>query len=172
MEKRLNTKVNQYIVGFKEELRDKLFESNLPDDERNDLLRFVLDYNGLNFHADDFAKRKRVKNAVPLYERCCAKRASNEQCTRRKKEGYEYCGTHLKGIPNGAISTDTTEQTPITQRVEVWGEDIMGITYYIDKNRNVYQTEDIIMNKHNPKIIAKYEKSETGEYTIPEFNMM
>jgi len=172
MEKRLNTKVNQYIVGFKQELRDKLIESNLGEDERNNLLRFVLDYNGLNFEADDFTKRKRVKNAVPLFERCCAKRANNEQCTRRKKNGHDYCGTHLKGIPNGAISTDDAEQIPTTQRVEVWGEDIMGITYYIDKNGNVYQTEDIIMNKHNPNVIAKYVKNENGEYTIPEFNMM
>ena len=30
--------------------------------------------------------------------------------------------------------------------------------YYIDDSFNVYQTEDIMLNKVNPKIIAKYEK--------------
>ena len=41
---------------------------------------------------------------------------------------------------------------------------------YIDKSNNVYQAEDIISNKINPKIIAKYLKD--GEkYSIPEFNI-
>jgi hypothetical protein len=39
-----------------------------------------------------------------------------------------------------------------------------------DLNGNVYQAEDIIGNKINPKIIAKYLKN--GEiYSIPEFNI-
>ena len=41
---------------------------------------------------------------------------------------------------------------------------------YIDKNMNVYQAEDIISNKVNPKIIAKYVRD--GEtYSIPEFSI-
>jgi hypothetical protein len=54
--------------------------------------------------------------------------------------------------------------------VEVWAQDIQGIVYYIDKSNNVYQAEDIVSNKINPKIIAKYLKN--GEhYSIPEFNI-
>ena len=171
MEKRLNTKVTQYVVGFKNELKNKIMESGLDDAEQSNIIKFIYDYNGIVFTTDDFIKRKRVKNAVPLFERCCAKRACNEQCTRRKKEGFEYCGTHLKGVPNGSMAVDV-DNTPLMQRVEVWGEDIMGITYYIDKNLNVYQTEDIIMNKHNPKIIAKYVLGPNGQYTIPEFDLV
>jgi hypothetical protein len=56
------------------------------------------------------------------------------------------------------------------QKIEVWAQDIQGIIYYIDKMMNVYQAEDIVSNKPNPKIIAKYVK--VGEtYTIPEFEM-
>jgi hypothetical protein len=106
---------------------------------------------------------------VPIFDRCCAKRASNEQCTRRKKEGCEYCGTHLKGTPHGIVDAQN-EQKNTTQKIEVYAQDIQGIVYYIDKNNNVYQAEDIISNKVNPKIIAKYVKD--GEiYSIPEFNM-
>jgi hypothetical protein len=113
-------------------------------------------------------KRKRVKNAVNLNDRCCAKRASEEQCTRRKKEGYEYCGTHLKGTPHGICDKDASSDKQHGQKVEVWVQDIQGIVYYIDKNYNVYQAEDIIVNKQNPKVIAKYVKN--GEnYFIPEF---
>ena len=56
------------------------------------------------------------------------------------------------------------------QKVEVWAQDILGIIYYIDKNGNVYQAEDIVSNKQNPKIIAKYVKTGTG-ISIPEFGI-
>ena len=54
---------------------------------------------------EDFQKRKRVKNVVPQFERCGAKRANGEQCTRRKKDDSCFCGTHVKGTPHGEVST-------------------------------------------------------------------
>jgi hypothetical protein len=135
----------------------------------NQLLQYIYDYERLSFNKEDFQKRKRVKNFVPIFDRCCAKRASNEQCTRRKKEGCEYCGTHQKGTPHGIIDAQN-EPKSTTQKIEVYAQDIQGIVYYIDKNNNVYQAEDIISNKINPKIIAKYAK-EGETYSIPEFNI-
>jgi hypothetical protein len=62
------------------------------------------------------------------------------------------------------------ENKVTTQKIEVWAQDIQGIVYYIDKTNNVYQAEDVVINKVNPKIIAKYVKN--GEhYSIPEFNI-
>jgi len=170
MEKRLNKKTEQYITNFKDNIRDKVQQMGISkDDKMNQLLQYVYDYERLSFEKEDFQKRKRVKNFVPVFDRCCAKRATNEQCTRRKKEGNEYCGTHMKGTPHGII--DNQEDAKITtQKVEVWAQDIQGIIYYIDKNNNVYKAEDIIVNKLNPKIIAKYIKN--GDvYSIPEFNI-
>jgi len=132
-------------------------QTKLTMNEINELIQYIYDYDRLTFNKEDFQKRKRVKNFVPIYDRCGAKRANNEKCTRRKKDGYEYCGTHLKGIPHGII--DTQEETKnTTQKIEVQAQEIQGIVYYIDKNNNVYQTEDVISNKLNPKIIAKYVK--------------
>jgi hypothetical protein len=75
----------------------------------------------------------------------------------------------MKGTPHG-IMDNQQENKFTTQKIEVWAQDIQGIIYYIDKNNNVYQTEDIIVNKINPKIIAKYVKN--GEqYSIPELNI-
>jgi hypothetical protein len=132
-------------------------------------MQYIYDYERLTFSKEDLQKRKRVKNFVPMFDRCCAKRANEEQCTRRKKDGNEYCGTHMKGTPHGII--DAQNEVKINyQKIEVWAQDIQGIIYYIDKNNNVYQAEDIISNKMNPKIIAKYVKN--GEiYSIPEFNI-
>jgi hypothetical protein len=170
MEKRLNKKAESYITSFKDGIREKVTQMGMTKDQQvNQLLQYIYDYDRLSFNKEDFQKRKRVKNFVPIFDRCCAKRASNEQCTRRKKEGCEYCGTHLKGTPHGIIDTQN-EPKNNTQKIEVCAQDIQGIVYYIDKNGNVYQAEDIIGNKINPKIIAKYLKN--GEiYSIPEFNI-
>jgi len=170
MERRLNKKLEGYITSFKDNIKEKTVHLGMNTNEQvNQLLQYIYDYDRLTFDKEDFQKRKRVKNFVPIFDRCCAKRASNEQCTRRRKEGSEYCGTHMKGTPHGIV--DTQEETKVnTQKIEVWAQDIQGIVYYIDKLNNVYQAEDIVSNKTNPKIIAKYLKK--GEvYSIPEFNI-
>ena len=170
MEKRLNKKAETYVTTFKDSIREKAAQMGMSkNDKVNQLLQYIYDHDRLSFVKEDFQKRKRVKNFVPIFDRCCAKRASSEQCTRKKKEGSEYCGTHMKGTPHG-IMDNQQENKFTTQKIEVWAQDIQGIIYYIDKNNNVYQTEDIIVNKINPKIIAKYVKN--GEqYSIPELNI-
>jgi hypothetical protein len=170
MEKRLNKKLEGYITSFKDSILEKATQLGMSkNEEASQLIQFIYDYDRLTFNKEDFQKRKRVKNFVPIFDRCCAKRASNEQCTRRKKEGCEYCGTHLKGTPHGIVDNQN-EHKNTTQKIEVYAQDIQGIIYYIDKTSNVYQAEDIINNKVNPKIIAKYLK--IGEnYSIPEFNI-
>jgi hypothetical protein len=170
MERRINKKIETYILEFKEDIKCKAEQLGLSNDPKlNSIVKFVYDYDRLILTKDDFMKRKRVKNSVHLADRCCAKRASCEQCTRRRKDGSEYCGTHLKGTPHGICQSDENEK-PQGQKIEVWVQEIKGIVYYIDKNNNVYQTEDIYTNKINPKIIAKYVKQ--GEnYSIPEFNI-
>jgi hypothetical protein len=170
MERRLNKKAETYITSFKDNIREKATQMGITKNEQvNQLIQYIYDYDRLSFNKEDFQKRKRVKNFVPIFDRCCAKRASNEQCTRRKKEGSEYCGTHMKGTPHGVIDNQCDVKNN-TQKVEVWAQDIQGIVYYIDKGNNVYQAEDIVGNKTNPKIIAKYLK--VGEtYSIPEFNI-
>jgi len=51
------------------------------------------------------------------------------------------------------------------KKMEVFAQEIRGILYYIDAFQNVYNTEDIMMNKENPAIIAKYEIVD-GVYVI------
>jgi hypothetical protein len=170
MEKRLTKKANEYFKEFKDNIKDKAEKMGLTKNEHvNQLIQYIYDHDSLCFNKEDFQKRKRVKNVVPLFDRCCAKRASCEQCTRRKKNGSEYCGTHVKGTPHGIVQSQE-ESKNTTQKIEVYAKDIQWIVYYIDSNNNVYQTEDIIKNKINPKIIAKYVRN--GEhFSIPEFNI-
>jgi hypothetical protein len=168
MEKRINKKIEVYTTAFKEKILERSSQLGIKDDQLNSLMQYIYDYERLSLNKDDFLKRKRVKNVVPYFDRCCAKRASSEQCTRRKKEGCEYCGTHMKGTPHGLVENEENKQT--TQKIEVWAQEILGIVYYIDKFGSVYQAEDIVNNKINPRVIAQYVK--TGDvFSIPDFGI-
>ena len=99
MENRIGKKIDIHLSQFKNTIKD-WFDNNDSDIcgtcTRSDFLKFIFDYNGILLSKDDFQKRKRVKNSIPIQIRCCAKRANGEQCTRRKKNENDYCGTHCK----------------------------------------------------------------------------
>jgi len=170
MEKRLNKKFEEYITSFKNSIRDKINSLEFSEKEKiNDLMGYVYDYERLVFYKDDISKRKRVKNTNPKTNRCNAKRASGEQCTRRKKEGCEYCGTHVKGTPHGLIN-DVIDQTEMKHKIDIIAQEIGGIVYYIDSFKNVYNTEDVMNGKENPEIIASYVMN-NGIYSIPSLGL-
>ena len=185
MEKQINQKIEQYQVQFKSDIKDWLATHNASIMGSKDkslvlngeFLQFIYDYNNMQINDTDLKKRKRIKNVVPQYELCIAKRANGEQCTRRKKiddacvtDPTHFCGTHIKGIPHGIVSNDVEIPKPNT-KVEVWVKDIKGINYYIDANHNVYKPEDILVNKINPAVIAKWVKLSDDVYSIPQFGI-
>lgn len=164
MERRINIKINEYFAEFKTNMRKKILEYNFDDKNKvNDLIEYIFEYNRLCIVKEDLSKRKRLKNSIPASNRCNAKRANDEQCTRRRKDGSEYCGTHAKGTPNGFLSNN--ECIDCMKKVEVYAEEINGIVYYIDQFLNVYKTEDIMTGKENPTIIGKCTKM-NNTYTI------
>jgi len=184
MEKQINQKIEHYQVQFKNDIKQWLVSHhvNMTDNINNNVvngefLQYIYDYNNIQIDESDLKKRKRIKNVVPQFELCIAKRANGEQCTRRKKtaedstsEPTNFCGTHIKGVPHGVVSTDV-EIPKLNSKVEVWVKDIKGINYYIDANHNVYKPEDILTNKINPSIIAKWCKTAEDVYSIPQFGI-
>ena len=165
MEKKVSRKVEAYVTEFKKNIVQKINDLEMKDhDKINGFCQFVYNYPRINLTKEDFQKRKRVKNKVPLCYRCSARRANKEQCTRRRKEGHTLCGTHIKGTPHGLV--DVIEKAPIINKTTVWAEDIDGIIYYIDDQKNVYHPQDIYENLKNPKIIAKYERDAKNEIFI------
>tara|TARA_B100001093_G_scaffold251295_1_gene240695 strand:+ start:1455 stop:1958 length:504 start_codon:yes stop_codon:yes gene_type:complete len=156
MEKRITSKVEDYIVDFKKDIKEYLnTNSNVEYNDKSQLLKFIYDYENITLDKTDFVKRKRVKSVVPHYLRCNAKRASGEQCTRKKKDDCCFCGTHSKNRPHGTIDTDSSNEETYNKQ-EVWLQEINGIIYYIDKFNNIYKTQDVLSNKVNPNIFAKY----------------
>ena len=170
MEQRCTTKVSEYFKGFKDELKTQIMSQDGSDAKRTQLLQFLYDYDSLEFTKEDFTKRKRVKNVVPRCDRCCAKRANDDQCTRKRREGSLYCGTHIKGLPHGTVENVSSSENATVNQVELTAQEIKGIIYYLDSNGNVYKAEDVLQNKVNPSVIAKYVRN-GGEYSIPEFNI-
>ena len=171
MEKRINTKLEDYIKGFKDSIRDKALSLEFNDHVKlAELMEYIYDFDRPTLEKDDFIKRKRVKNSIPELNRCVAKRANGEQCTRRRKDECEFCGTHYKGTPHGLVQTIENENAA-THKMEVFAEEINGIVYYLDKYKNVYKTEDILVGKENPAIIAQWVKRDTT-YTIPELGLV
>ena len=171
MEKRLNKKIEIYITSFKDSIRDKINTLTFVEKEKtNEVLEYIYDYERLVMAKDDLMKRKRIKNAIPVMNRCNAKRASGEQCTRRRKDKCDFCGTHAKGTPHGLVQTDGCSDCNV-QKLEVVAEEICGIVYFIDKFNNVYNTEQILEGKQNPAVIAKY-ITHNGKYAIPDLGVV
>tara|TARA_Y100000741_G_C18219537_1_gene545238 strand:- start:510 stop:1052 length:543 start_codon:yes stop_codon:yes gene_type:complete len=177
MERRLAKKVDNYTDETKTALIECIqsFKTStvdlVKDDELNtfninldEIIKCVNGIKPVSISKEDFLKRKRTKNSVVLSDRCCACRANGEQCSRRKKDNSNYCGTHIKGIPHGVIKQ---EDSKTNRKKEVWCEDIGGIYQYIDNDLNVYKHEDVMNNLINPAIIGKCIKNELdGKLTL------
>lgn len=166
MEKRIEQKISVFINEFKNDIKSKLENNHEIDyNVKSDLLKYIFDYSNLVLEKEDFTKRKRVKSCVPQYLRCMAKRASGEQCTRKKKEGYDYCGTHDKNRPHGVVNDIVVDNSNKEKR-EVWIQEINGIIYYIDNKNNIYKTEDIMSNNESPSIIGNYYIEDNKYYLV------
>jgi hypothetical protein len=190
MERRILSKIDAYIISLKDEISLKIREvgtaasaavshASIHDGDTDatitidqmckQLTSFVYQYEKLKLTKEDFMKRKRVKNVVAIEQRCLAKRANGEQCTRKRKNGCDYCGTHTKGVPCNIMDDEDNFENKVKlnqQSVNIWVQNIKGIEYFIDGSQNVYKHEDVINNFQNPRVIAKYSKSECGMYSI------
>ena len=112
MEKRITKKVDEYISCLKQDIKQKMMEAKIHETEQGkNLLQFILDQPSITFHPDDFVKRQRAKNIIPINDRCTAKRANGELCSRKKRKNNMFCGTHSKGTPYGVVDNQTFDNT-------------------------------------------------------------
>ena len=159
MEKRLNKKTEEYFRDFKGKICEDI-KMKHPEIDPSILIS-IMEYPRLVFTKDDLSKRKRAKNSVATTNRCAARTADGQQCSRHKRDNSDFCGTHCKHAPNGIANEDDNK----VKKVEVFTQDINGIIYYLDHNKNIYKMEDILQTKDNPAIIGTY-CEENGKYSI------
>ncbi len=167
MENKINKKIHHWSSSFKDYLKEEINKLNVSQEVANELVNKIYDYEVCSLTKEDFVKRKRTKNIIADCERCIAKKSNELQCTRKKKSGEEYCGTHLKGLPHGVV--DLSLPASSSKKIEIWSQDIQGIIYYIDSDMNIYSPEDILRNSKNPRVIATYKK-ENDIYSIVSFH--
>ena len=159
------------LHNFKTSISNIINLSKYDDDGDIISIRHIIStLTDINNNSTRECKPLRQKTSILPSEQCVAKKSSGCQCTRRRKNTESYCGTHLKGRPHGDFSS-SPEMESDTRRytTSVWIQIIDEITYYIDDNNNIYNPEDIIYNKINPKVIAKYDVDESGIYSIRSF---
>jgi hypothetical protein len=159
-ENKLNASIKQHFEDFKNKLREQMGIQSSP----SVIMDFVESYEFPALVEEDYSKKRRVKNPIPFHEKCIAKAANGDQCSRRKKKGSEFCGTHNKARPHGIITPpqeegETEGENVVKKEIEVWLEDINGIMYWINDVGTVYHPDDIRNNIENPRVIAHYEKS-------------
>lgn len=143
MENRIKKKVTNYINTFKDDVIKQLSNSNESHESfEHFLCSYISNYARLSWIDDDFSKRKRIKNHVPEYDRCGARRADGCQCTRRKKGTNTYCGTHLKGIPHGEVQQETITQYKKIELTVI--PDSRGISHYVDNSGKQYPAEMVL----------------------------
>ena len=192
MDRKLNKRIADYVSDFKKNIRNQALMIDFAEKEKiEQLIQYVYEYDRLVLSKEDVSKRKRIKNSIPSMNRCHAKRANGEQCTRKQKEGCMFCGTHEKGTPHGVVETNgtipihihdsseysmveygtgTIQQTNSVVVSEVFAEEIGGIVYYLDKYSHVFNTEDVLKNLENPRVVATYTYQD-GVYHIPEYGI-
>ena len=164
MEKRLVKHVNDIISNYKESI-DEITNDSSKDDKTK--LMLITNLPEPSVSVEDLLKKRRVRNTISDSERCCAYRATGERCTRKKKDGCELCGTHIKGTPHGCINvSNVTKEEQKLSKITVETLDVNGIVYYVDKESNAYSSNDIMKNMVNPQVIGKVTQDMNGSLYI------
>ena len=161
MERKIDEQVNTYITRFKEHVRREILDNSKT---ANKTVEDIFKFDDFKFDISSINKKKRVRNVIPNDERCIAYRADKDRCTRKKKDGCDVCGTHMKGTPHGVINS--TDVKVNIKKIEIFTQDIGGIIYYVDNDKNVYSSNDIMKNVNIPSVIGKYTIDVNGAYNL------
>ena len=86
----IKTKINETIVAIS-------VDYNLDENEL--LSKYSPKLNSMQ----EVTKIKRKRKSIPKEHCCLGRKQFGEQCTRRKKPGSEFCGSHMKSLPYGRV---------------------------------------------------------------------
>ena len=146
-----NKQISAYLNEFKTHILIELNSlKQSPSPEKiEQLQKFICDYAELN--VGNKASEKPYKKAVNL-KKCWAKLETGGQCKRKHHLTTMFCKTHVNNTPFGVITDDGNREEKKT--VVLYIQDIRGIQYYVDENKNVYDSESILSPNLEPKVIG------------------
>lgn len=93
---------------------------------------------------------------------CLAKKQDGQQCTRRCREGSNFCGKHIKSHKFGCVTDDIDE---IFESIKMTPEIYQGTKVLVDEEGIVYKYTD--ENQDSVEIIGR-KSSEGNIYLIGE----
>lgn len=134
----------EYIMNslhsiFNNKLKDILKQiSDEHSINYDDLETRYIQTNTLDLTVPIHKKKKRKKNTVlNQTELCMARKADTGQCTRRRKDGSDFCGKHNGQLKFGRID-DTVLSKDKQNFIQCSSIKIEGTDYLIDKHKVVY----------------------------------
>ena len=98
-------------------------------------------------------KKKKKKSSNEPCNLCMARKQDGNQCTRRKKDSYDYCGKHINNRKYGRIDDHSNIVDKLAEDdnyIMTWIEEFDGKEYLVDSN-NVIYTKDVA----SPLIVGK-----------------
>lgn len=138
-------------ILFSSQLKKILIEiSNEYAIDKNKLLTKYVGNTSLN---NISIKKKKKKNKLEPECLCMARKQDGNQCTRRRKDNFEYCGKHIKNRRFGRIDEHSNNIDKLAENdnyIMTWVEMFEGDEYLVDSNNVVY-SRDIT----SPKIVGK-----------------
>ncbi len=111
-----------------------------------------------NEQANDIIQKKKKKNnrrILPAHEQCLGRKMNFTQCTRKRKGGTEFCGSHQKNLPNGKIGDDGSCFTKVKGKrgrkrknimENISENDILTTKKYIDGELYLVDDKSIVYN--------------------------
>ena len=133
---------------YSEKLKDVLTDIS----KNYDIKRDVLFNKYLNMDSLKGCKKRKRKN-VKSENLCMARKQDGNQCTRRRKDGCDFCGKHIKNRKYGRIDDNSNIIDKLAEDdnyIMTWVENFNGTEYLVDSNNIVY-TKDVDC----PSIVGK-----------------
>lgn len=119
MEKHVQRKVNNYCTEYRSLFLAEIDQliHGISKGENSDIVERINEIKMKctfipfpEIKKGELKKSKRIHNVVPENEKCGAVCSGGIRCSRRKQNGTLYCGTHVKGQPNGTINNNVEIQ--------------------------------------------------------------
>ena len=127
--------------------------------DKDDLVKNCLP-NAIYFNeqANNIIQKKKKKNnrrVLPPNEQCLGRKMNFTQCTRKRKGGTEFCGSHQKNLPNGKIGDDGSCFTKVKGKrgrkrknimANISENDILTTKKYIDGELYLLDDKNVVYN--------------------------
>ena len=118
-------------------------------DKEKLISKYIGDVSDISEILDDKKKKRKKNKVLNSEELCMAKKADNNQCTRRRKPNCDYCGKHQNNLKFGRID-DEEKFNDNSKYIRTLHERIGGEDYLIDDNNILYT-----FDKENPTVLGR-----------------